>query len=359
MAAIEFDRVSKSFGQARVLDTFSLSVEEGSLTVLCGPPKSGKSVLFRLVVGLETPDGGTIRLSGRDITHEPASARNIGYVPQSFALYPHLTVFDNIGYPMRLAGAPREEIARRVDRTAAMLSIGHLLRKTPDKLSGGEKQRVAVARGLMKDASVFLFDDPLVGLDYKLRERLMDELKQLCETLKATFFYATSDSLEALTMAQTLVVVDDGRLVERAGTLKLYAEPGQVRSLELIGFPKANVIEGICRNGRIEAAGLSLPAPAGLADGPVKVGIRPEHVRLGRREGVGADARVAIVEHLGSEIVVYLDLNGHPVTAAYAAGHAAPPEIDSAVKIDIDPARAMIFDPNSGALIGRCAAGGV
>jgi ABC-type sugar transport system ATPase subunit len=359
MAAVEFDGISKSFGQAHVLDNFSLSVEEGSLTVLCGPPKAGKSVLFRLLVGLETPDRGTIRLAGRDITHEPASGRNIGYVPQSFALYPHLTVFDNIGYPMRLAGAPREEIARRVDRTAAMLSIGHLLRKTPDKLSGGEKQRVAVARGLMKDASVFLFDDPLVGLDYKLRERLMDELKQLCEALKATFFYATSDSLEALTMAETLVVIDQGRLVERADTLKLYAEPRQVRSLELIGFPKANVIDGICGNGRIEVAGLALPAPDGLADGPVKVGIRPEHVRLDRRDGVSADARVAIVEHLGSEIVVYFDLNGQPLTAAYAAEDAGPPQIDSSVRISIDPARAMVFDHGSGALIGRCQAGGL
>lgn len=358
MAAVEFDGISKSFGSRRVLDGFSLSVEQGSLTVLCGPPKAGKSVLFRLLVGLETPDGGTIRLSGRDITDAPASGRNIGYVPQSFALYPHLTVFENIAYPMRLAGAPREDVARRVDRTAAMLSIGHLLKKTPDKLSGGEKQRVAVARGLMKDAAVFLFDDPLVGLDYKLRERLMDELKQLCETLKATFFYATSDSLEALTMAQTLVVIDDGRLVEKADTLTLYAHPQQVRSLELVGFPKANVMDGLCTSGRIDVAGLSLPAPAGLCDGAVKVGIRPEHVRLDRQDGITAQARVAIVEHLGSEIVVYLDLAGQPVTAAHAADHSTPPEIDAAVRISIDPGRAMVFDPQSGALIGRCAAEG-
>lgn len=352
MLAVEFEKVSKTFGQTTALSDLSLGVEDGSFTVLCGPPRAGKSVLFRLLVGLETPDSGTIRLLGRDITHEQASRRNIGYVPQSFALYPHFSVFENIAYPLRISGAPREEVASRVDATAGMLSIGHLLKKTPDQLSGGEKQRVAVARGLMKDAKVFVLDDPLVGLDYKLRERLMDELKQLCDELKTTFFYATSDSLEALTMAETLVVLDRGRLIEKADSLTLYAHPRKVRSLELIGFPKANVLDAENRGGALALAGLSLPAPPGLADGPVKIGIRPEHVRLDSAGGV--EARVAIVENLGSEIIVYLDLAGHAVTSAFAAGRMPPPDIDATLRVTVDPSDVMVFDPSSGDLVGRC-----
>lgn len=357
MPAIEFRHVSKSFGQAEALRDVSLEVETGSFTVLCGPPKSGKSVLFRLLVGLETTDHGTIHLSGRDITYEPASRRNIGYVPQTFALYPHLTVFENIAYPMRLAGAPHEEVARRVEATAAMLSIGHLLKKTPDQLSGGEKQRTAVARGLMKDAAVFVLDDPLVGLDYKLRERLMDELKQLCRELKTTFFYATGDSLEALTMAETLIVMDDGRIVEKAAARSVYTDPSHVRSLELIGFPKANVIAGTVRGGRIETLGMTFAAPPGIHGGPVHMGIRPEHVRLDGT-GIPTSARVTIVENLGSEILVYLDCGGTPLTAACASGEAEVPEIDTTIRIGVRPQDVMVFDGTSGALVGRCQVNG-
>ncbi|MBE7186250.1 MAG: ABC transporter ATP-binding protein, partial [Methylobacterium mesophilicum] len=172
---VAFQSVTRTYKGRNALDGFELAVEPQSFTVICGPPAAGKSVLFRLLVGLEKPDAGRVLLAGRDITNLAPAERAIGYVPQSFALYPHLTVADNMAYPLRLAKAPREEVERRVDRAAGILSIRHLLGKTPDQLSGGEKQRVAVARGLLKDARVFVLDDPLVGLDYKLRERLMDE----------------------------------------------------------------------------------------------------------------------------------------------------------------------------------------
>ena len=205
--------LSKAYGSERVLDGLDLAVEKNSFTVLCGPSGSGKSVLFRLLVGLEQPDSGTIMLNGKDITDMSAARRAVGYVPQSFALYPHLSVHDNIGYPLKLAKWPISEISRRVAWASDVLAITHLLDKTPDQLSGGEKQRTALARGLLKDADIFILDDPLVGLDYKLRERLMDELKGLQKELDATFVYATLDSLEALTMAENMVVLDSGRIV--------------------------------------------------------------------------------------------------------------------------------------------------
>lgn len=352
MAAVEYRSVTKSFGGTLALDNVSLAIDEGRFTVLCGPPKSGKSTLFRLLVGLDRPDSGRILVGGKDITDDPPRSRRFGYVPQSFALYPHLSVYDNIAYPLRLAHAPKAEIGRRVDDAAKMLSIGHLLQKTPDQLSGGEKQRVAIARGLVRDVSVFVLDDPLVGLDYKLRERLMDELKELCEQLRTTFFYATSDSLEALTMAQTLVFMDGGRVIERADPLSIYNEPQNVRSIELIGFPKANVWPASLRAGRVEDGALGFAAPSGLADGPVRLGLRPEDLHLDHSRALKLDGTVRIVEHLGSEIVVHLDVEGRPMTAAFAAA-GSPPPIDSAVPVSIDPARIMLFDPADGRRLGR------
>jgi ABC-type sugar transport system ATPase subunit len=352
--SLEFRSVSRSFGTKKALDGLDLVVEPQSFTVICGPPHAGKSVLFRILVGLDKPDSGRILLSGRDITDEPPAARPIGYVPQSFALYPHQTVAENMAYPLTLAKAPREEIARRVDRTAGILSITHLLKKTPDQLSGGEKQRVAVARGLLKDAEVFILDDPLVGLDYKLRERLMDELKSLREELKATFLYATSDSLEALTMAQRLAVLDQGRIVQHDAAITVYDQPAHARSLDLVGFPHANLLPGRIVDGMAEAGPLRFPAP-GLGDGPITAGLRPEAVRLSSASdfaGPGAalalDARVTLVENLGGEAVVYLEAGGFPLTATLPLSGAVPPSLGDAVRIAVDPADIMLFDGVTG-----------
>ncbi len=355
MSAVRFSGVSKSYGHTVALDGVDLAVERESFTVLCGPPKSGKSVLFRLLVGLEKPDAGRIELGGQDVTALPPAARPVGYVPQSFALYPHLSVYANIAYPLALAGAPREEIDRRVDRAASILSITHLYKKTPDQLSGGEKQRTALARGLLKNAQVFVLDDPLVGLDYKLRERLMDELKALRADLEATFLYATSDSLEALTVAQHLVVLDAGRVVQHDEAVKLYDQPLHRRSLELIGFPQANLIEGTLTAGTVVAGALRLPAPGGgERDGAVVLGLRPEAIRPGRGRGVDGSGRVTLVENLGGELVVYLDAAGTPLTMGFPVTSGHEPAFDSDFDFTIDPRDILLFDAASGArLLGR------
>ena len=347
MAAVAFRGLSKAFKGRPALDAVDLDIRPGSFTVLCGPPKSGKSVLCRILVGLEAPDAGSVSVGGRDITRLSPAARPIGYVPQSFALYPHFTVAQNIAYALTLAGVPREDVARRVERAAALLSITHLLKQTPDQLSGGEKQRTALARGLLKDAQLFVLDDPLVGLDYKLRERLMDDLKALRRDLGATFVYATSDSLEALTMAQDLVVMDAGRIVQHDDAVALYDDPRHLRSLELVGFPKANVIAGSLRGGTLEAGPLRVAAP-GTRDGPVAVGLRPEALRRGRGAGLDGAGRVTLVEDLGGELVVYLDAGGTPLVMAYPVTGAEAPAAEAALPFTVDPADLLLFDAATG-----------
>ena len=351
--SLTFNSITKSYDGRKALDNLSLTVAPQSFTVVCGPPKSGKSTLFRILVGLEKPDSGQIRLDGRDLIGSAPADRPIGYVPQSFALYPHYTVAQNMAYPLTLARFPKAEIAERVERTAGILSITHLLKKTPDQLSGGEKQRVAVARGLLKDAEIFVLDDPLVGLDYKLRERLMDELKALRAELGATFLYATSDSLEALTMAQRLAVIDGGRIIQEGTAGAVYHDPQQARSFDLIGFPNANLFVGRVSGGRIEAGPIALAAGNLGEATEVTAGLRPEHVKLlvaGEQttSALSRDARVTLVENLGGEAVVYLEVDGHPLTAAMPLTGRAPPEIDETIAISADLRDVKLFDTASG-----------
>ncbi len=349
MAAVTLRGVSRIYKGRPALDGVDLDVRPGSFTVLCGPPKSGKSVLCRLLVGLERPDAGAILLGGRDVTALPAASRPVGYVPQSFALYPHLSVHDNIAYALTLQKVPRDEVRTRVDRAAGLLSITHLLAKTPDQLSGGEKQRTALARGLLRNADVFVLDDPLVGLDYKLRERLMDELKALREELGATFVYATADSLEALTVAQDIAVLDAGRVVQHDDAIRLYDAPRHRRALELVGFPRANLIEAYAEGGAVRAGPFRFVPPGGAPAGAVTAGFRPEALRRGTGRGLDGQARVTLVENLGGELVVYLDAGGTPLVMAHPFAGEAEPPAGSDLAFTLDPADVVLFDARSGA----------
>lgn len=349
--SISVTGLTKSYGSNTVLDGLDLTVEEGSFTVMCGPSGCGKSVLLRLLVGLETADAGTMTLNGVDITNTRAAERAVGYVPQSFALYPHLTVRANIGYPLQLAKRPSSEIAKRVDWAAGVLAIGHLLDKTPDQLSGGEKQRTAVARGLLKETDIFLLDDPLVGLDYKLRERLMDELKAIQQDLRATFLYTTSDSLEALTMAETLVVLDQGAVVQQGDVFDVYRTPTHRRSMELVGFPKANMLP-VTRNGDSIRAG-----PFDLAGAPEDAsfaGLRPEALSLGDSSGsLQTEATIQLIEELGGEEVIYLQAGGHDLTMAVATdGERSAQEGDDVV-VHAGTEALVFFHGESGERLGE------
>jgi multiple sugar transport system ATP-binding protein len=349
MSSVVFRAAAKAYNRAPALDNLDLEIESETLTVLCGPPRSGKSVLFRVLVGLEALDSGRIEVDGRDISGLPPAERPIGYVPQSFALFPHLTVYDNIAYPLKLAGVARAEIAQRVDRAAGILSLKPLLKKTPDKLSGGEKQRTAVARGLLKNARIFVLDDPLVGLDYKLRERLMDELKELRAELKATFLYATSDSLEALTMAQKLVVLDRGRVVQQGEADVVYHDPRHLRSLELIGFPQANILRGSSDGATVEAGPLRFSLVGGGPAGPIVAGFRPEALKPEGGRGVEGRCRVTIVENLGGEYVIHVEDKGAAMVMSFPVAERPAPAFDSEIAFSLSPADIVMFDATSGA----------
>ena len=352
MSRIRFEAMSKSYKGAVALDRIDLEVTPGSFTVLCGPPRSGKSVLLRLLVGLEQPSSGRILFDGRDITGVPAADRTLGYVPQSFALFPHVSVFDNIAYPLVLQGVARPEIARRVAQAAELLRIGGLLSKRPSQLSGGEKQRAAIARGILKNADIFILDDPLVGLDFKLRERLMDDLKDMRRELGATFLYATSDSLEALTMAEDLAVLDAGRLIEAGPVAAIYERPSHVRAAELIGFPRCNVLPGQAAAGRCATAAFAFPVTSDLA-GPVVVAVRPENLHPAGDLPPDGEGEVTLVEDLGAEYVVYFTVAGQSlVTLLPAAGNAAP-DLGSRFAFRVQPGSAVVFDNASGRRVGR------
>jgi ABC-type sugar transport system ATPase subunit len=355
---IRLEGVSRSYRGLLALDAVSLEVASQSLTVVCGPQGSGKSVLLRLLIGLEQPTAGRIFLDDRDITNTPADERRIGYVPQSFALFPHMSVFDNIAYPMALQKVPRDEIARRMAQVAEVLRIGHLLQKRPSQLSGGEKQRAAIARGMLKNSNLFLLDDPLVGLDFKLRESLMEDLKTMRAELGATFLYATSDSLEALNMAEDLVVLDRGRVIAADQVEVVYHNPGHLRAAELVGFPRCNVLPAtlaansdLCRTPLLNFS--ASVDHSGAQE--VMVVIRPEHiihVADGNTPADGGEVRTGIVrltENLGAECVVYFQVGDETLVTTVPGPSAAGLDLGAAFRFAVRSEKLLVFDRRSGA----------
>lgn len=364
MNIVELRNLSKQYGRTQILRNVSLSVEPGDFMVVYGMPTSGKSVLVRLLAGLEKPDRGQILLRGIDFTAASAGERNIGYVPQSFALYPHFTVRKNISYSLDLARAAKAEIEAAVQRAAQLLGIESLLDRKPDQLSGGQKQRVAIARGLVKQTDVFVLDDPLVGLDFKLRERLIDDLKQTQETLGVTFIYTTSDAVEALMLAKHVAVLDAGEIVESGDPETLYHDPQRAETMKYVSFPQANFLDGalaISGNNLTVDTGVFRTAidasigkmqPYGdlvgkAKNGRVAVGIRPEHFVLGAAQEAGwlsSQAKVLLLEDLGGEEIAYLDLNGQQVTTVLRHDREHEPiELDQRVTISVNPKDLLVF----------------
>jgi ABC-type sugar transport system ATPase subunit len=364
MTAIELRGIAKKYGRSQILKEVDLSVEAGTFTVVFGSPACGKSVLVRLVTGLEKPSAGQILLRGIDAGGIDAGARNIGYVPQSFALYPHFSVYDNISYPLDLIKVPKSQIDSAVKQIAVQLKIDHLLDKKPDQLSGGEKQRVALARGVVKHSDIYILDDPLVGLDFKLREQMFDDLKQMQQTLEATFLYTTSDPLEALALADKVAVLDGGRIVEAGELEELYRHPARITTMALLGFPPSNQIDGRlfsreesqwCRTGLFELpADLSRPADPAIENSDVRVVIRPEDIHLNPEQNgfIKCRARVVLLEDLGGEVIVYLEANKIPLVTviSHAEDHLAN---STEVTVGVRPSRVILFEPDTGRKLGQ------
>ncbi|HET9595064.1 MAG TPA: ABC transporter ATP-binding protein [Anaeromyxobacteraceae bacterium] len=364
MTAIQLRGVSKRYGRRAILEEIDLTVGEGEFLVVFGPPACGKSVLLRMITGLEKPTGGAILLRGRDAAGQSPAERNIGYVPQSFALYPHYSVHDNIAYPLALMRMARREIEPKVQEVAQQLKIAHLLGKRPEQLSGGEKQRVALARGIVKPTDLFVLDDPLTGLDFKLREQLFEDLKAMQRALRATFVYMTSDPLEALALADRIAVLDGGRVLETGEIEAVYREPAHVRTMELLGVPPSNRMPAVvrrregalrCDAGLFEFA-LDAP-PAALADGQrVELAIRPQDIVLGAdgRDGLlSCRAQVLLEEDLGAEVVVFLRAGETPLVTVLPWSAKRGGLTDEQVSIGVHPAAVSVFAADTGARLGR------
>jgi ABC-type sugar transport system ATPase subunit len=365
------ENISKAYGGSAVLTDLSFSAMAGNLTVVYGPPASGKSVLVRVLTGLEQADSGRIMLRGQDVTHEAPAERNIGYVPQSFALYPHLSVRANIAYPLDLAHVPTSESREVVAHAAAMLKIEEHLDKKPDQLSGGQKQRVAIARGIAKRTDFFVLDDPLAGLDFKLREQLVDDLRGLNTATDASILYVTSDVIEAMTLADELAVLAAGTILEHGVPEALYREPRHMGTMALVGFPPANFVRGLLERRDGEnwcttslfafSADVSSASASGSQSRDVMVGFRPERIHLSRSDGDpnGKDGRtlqfpasIMLREDLGGEDIVYLAASGESLTLV-DRDHERGDDLDQMVMVSIFPHNLALFDAATGERVGR------
>lgn len=308
--------VSKRFGSVEALRRVNLDIERGEFFVLLGPSGSGKSTLLRIIAGLEEPDEGEVLIDGRVVNDVDPSKRDIAFVFQNYALYPHMRVYDNIAFPLRMRKYPKEQIRERVSEVARMLGITHLLDKYPYQLSGGEQQRVALARAIVRRPKVFLLDEPLSNLDAKLRVRLRFELRKLLhDELKTTTIYVTHDQVEAMTMADRIAVINRGEIVQVDSPTGLYERPVNTFVAGFIGTPPMNLLNARIEEGRIVLGGLSITSPEllGLAGGEVIVGIRPQDVEVGTEEGVRA--RLIGVEKLGGGVIVHAVLGNQEVTS--------------------------------------------
>jgi len=307
MASVEISNVKKAFGSVPVIHGVNVDIEDGEFVVLVGPSGCGKSTLLRMVAGLEGITEGEIRIGPKVVNMVPPKERDIAMVFQNYALYPHMTVAENMGFSLRLARAPKAEITSRVERAAEILGLTNLLGRYPRELSGGQRQRVAMGRAIVRDPQVFLFDEPLSNLDAKLRVAMRAEIKELHQRLRTTTIYVTHDQIEAMTMADKIVVMHDGIVEQTGAPLDLYDNPRNVFVASFIGSPAMNLISGEISEGPngpvfVSQSGTRLPAPphaAQHAGRKVVYGIRPEHWSLGG--GPGIDVTLSITEPTGSE----------------------------------------------------------
>ena len=304
MADVNLKSIRKSYGAVEVLPDLDLHISSGSFTVLVGPSGCGKSTLLRIISGLEMPSGGRVEIDGVDVTREEPSKRGISMVFQSYALYPHMSVAQNIDFGLRLAKLPAPERERRVAEAARILHLEPLLDRKPAELSGGQRQRVAIGRSIVREPKVFLFDEPLSNLDAALRTQMRVELAQLHDQFTATMVYVTHDQVEAMTLADQIVVLNAGRIEQIGPPMDLYENPASEFVAGFIGSPKMNL----------------LPGKAVKHDNVKTVGIRPEHLQMDDKTG-DWPATVSVVENLGSDTVAYLEADDLGPIIVRISGH--------------------------------------
>jgi multiple sugar transport system ATP-binding protein len=349
MASVTVKQAVKKYGDVQVIHGLDLEIADGSFVVLLGPSGCGKSTLLRMIAGLESVTGGDIEIAGARVNGVHPKDRNIAMVFQNYALYAHMNVRDNMSFSLALKKRPQAEVDEKVGWAAKILNLEPYLNRYPRELSGGQRQRVAMGRAIVRDPAVFLFDEPLSNLDAKLRVQMRTEIKELHERLKTTTVYVTHDQIEAMTMADKIVILRDG-VIEQIGTpLDVYDTPDNLFVAEFIGSPSMNLIKGEATRGGFKAeSGAALPLPKGhkaKAGQKIVYGIRPEHLGIGK----GSTATVAVVEPTGPEMHVYADMRGQEVCAVTQARVSL---VRGAV-IGLSPAldKVHLFDAESGKAI--------
>jgi len=354
MASVDIVNVKKSFDRAEILRGVSVEIRDGEFVVLVGPSGCGKSTLLRMIAGLETITAGEIRIGDQVVNELAPRDRDVAMVFQNYALYPHMTVAENMAFSLRLRNTARAEIDQRVKRAAEILGLTALLSRKPRQLSGGQRQRVAMGRAIVRDPRVFLFDEPLSNLDAKLRVAMRSEIKDLHQRLKTTMIYVTHDQIEAMTMADRIVVMREGNVEQTGGPLELYDTPANLFVAGFIGSPAMNMLKGRLdltgRTGFAADNGTFIPLPASpaladLAGRPLVIGIRPEHLHITEDAASGFAVDAKIVEPTGSETQVMATADGAAIIALFRERHT----VRQGDRLRLAPIHFHLFDAESGA----------
>ena len=357
MSAVRYEAIEKRFDAVAALSALSLDIPDHTFLALLGPSGCGKTTALRILAGLEQPTGGRIRIGDRDVTVLEPRDRDVAMVFQSYALYPHKTIADNIAYPLRIRRLAAASIAAKIKDVSGTLEIDHLLDRYPRQLSGGQRQRVALARAIVRDPAAFLMDEPLSNLDARLRLSMRGEIKRLCQRLGATRLYVTHDQAEALTMADKVAVLKDGVLQQVATPTEIYDRPASRFVATFVGVPPMNVLKAEVSEGGVRVAGRELPIEAHrrtacLRNGVVEIGIRPEDVRLRDAGAPGTlQGEVYVVEPMGNETLVDVRLGGERIVARADRGFRAAPA--SNIGVAFDTADACFFDPSGSTVVQR------
>jgi multiple sugar transport system ATP-binding protein len=348
---VRYEAVSKTFGSTEALAPLDISVPDGKFLAMLGPSGCGKTTALRLLAGLEKPTAGRILIGDRDVTALEPRHRDIAMVFQSYALYPHKTVAENIAYPLRLRRSAKPERDERVRSVAELLDIANLMDRAPRQLSGGQRQRVALARAIIRRPQAFLMDEPLSNLDAQLRLQMRIEIKRLQRELAVTTLYVTHDQIEAMTMADLIAVMREGRLQQLAAPAELYAHPANLFVARFCGSPPMNVLDGEAADGAFRHAGGTLAGAAGPARGPVKLGFRPEHAKLVAPGATDALAgEIYVVEPLGNETLVTVRVGEQLLNVREAAEYTRP--VGERCAVQPVPGRVHLFDSESGDALG-------
>lgn len=346
MGRINLKNLEKSYGKTKVIHDLSIDINEGELIVIVGPSGCGKSTLLRMVAGLEDINSGSILIDNKIVNELEPMERNIAMVFQNYALYPHMTVFENMSYGLKILKIPKDEISSRVQKAAEILELGELLERKPSQLSGGQRQRVAMGRAIVRDPVAFLFDEPLSNLDAKLRVQMRLEIKKLQKQLKTTSLYVTHDQVEAMTLADRMVVMNEGN-VEHVGTpLEVYTKPKTLFTAQFIGSPAMNILKGECQSNQIKLSSGAALKVNSKHNGEVNVGLRPEDFTIDEKGTI--KLKVELVELIGANTLIHGRLeNSNEILVASIAGVISDSKIGNHINLSFNENKLHLFDINS------------